>query len=412
MSVLALVLAAALAASQPADHVAAVRVQGNTLTPEAEVVGMTGITPGDPFTPELLEAVKTRLEKAGRFERVDVLQRFASIADPAAILLIVIVDEGRVGIRTGATGEPPRAVRRRGPPLMLLPLVGSAEGYGFTYGGLVTFPKVAGEGTRLSFPLTWGGERRAGVEFEKRFNTARLTRVLAGGSGLQRRNAAEDSLDRRAQLFVRGEREIARALRLGIWTGGDAVNFGGIHERVMRFGADVAVDTRVEPMLSRNAIYVRTAIERLAVRHGPSPTRTLVDANVYVGGPLASVLAVRLYRDGSTEPLPSFLKVLRGRDDTLRGFKAGTESGDTTAAGSVEIRVPVTSPLSLGKLGVRAFIDAATVYDAGQKLGDQHFERGLGGGVWFTATVIRFAVDVAHGSQGQTRVQVSSGLLF
>ena len=412
MSALAFALAATLAVSQAPDRVADVRVQGNTLTPDAEVVALTEVAPGDPFTPQLIADAKARLEKSGKFRRVEVLQRFASISDPSAILLVVIVDEGRVGIRTSDDGLSPRAVRRRGPPLMLLPLFGSAEGYGFTYGALLSFPNVAGRGTRLTFPLTWGGERRAEAEYEKRFSTARPTRLLVAASGLQRRNDAEDSLDRRAQFWVRGEREVARALRLGVWSGVDSVNFGGTHERLVRLGVDAAVDTRVDPMLSRNAIYVRSAFERLAVRGGKAPLRTLVDANVYVGGPLASIVAVRVYRDGSNEPVPAFLRVLRGRDSTLRGFRAGTASGDTTAAGTLEVRVPVNSPLSLGKLGVRAFIDAATVYDTGQRLTDQHFQRGVGGGVWFTATVIRLAVDVAHGSEGQTRVQLTSGLLF
>ncbi|MEQ1727569.1 MAG: hypothetical protein ABL982_04235, partial [Vicinamibacterales bacterium] len=34
------------------------------------------------------------------------------------------------------------------------------------------------------------------------------------------------------------------------------------------------------------------------------------------------------------------------------------------------------------------------------------------GGVWFTATIIRLAFDVAHGSTGGARAQLSSGLLF
>ena len=70
---------------------------------------------------------------------------------------------------------------------------------------------------------------------------------------------------------------------------------------------------------------------------------------------------------------------------------SGAPPRRTPAAGSLELRLPVTSPPSLGKLGVRAFIDAATVYDAGAHLRRQHFERGAGGGVWFTATVIRLA---------------------
>jgi hemolysin activation/secretion protein len=121
---------------------------------------------------------------------------------------------------------------------------------------------------------------------------------------------------------------------------------------------------------------------------------------------------LRVSRAGATRPGPGYLTVLLGRDGTLRGFRAGIAAADTTAAGTLELRVPVTSPLSLGKLGVRAFIDAAAVYDAGASIHDQKFSRGIGGGVWFTATVIRLAVDVAHGSSGATRVQVTSGLLF
>ena len=138
----------------------------------------------------------------------------------------------------------------------------------------------------------------------------------------------------------------------------------------------------------------------------------VLDASGYLGAIGPSTLVVRVYRDGANQSVPGYLKVLRGRDSTLRGFRAGTDAGDTTAAGSLELRLPVTSPLSLGKLGVRAFIDAATVYDAGAHLRRQHFERGAGGGIWFTATVIRLAFDVAHGSNGGTRAQLSSGLLF
>jgi hypothetical protein len=273
-------------------------------------------------------------------------------------------------------------------------------------------PNVAGPHTRIGVPLTWGGERRAGLEYEKRLDTTRLTRVLVGGSLLRRENTALDTVDRRAQVFVRGEREIARALRLGVWSQIDAVSFAGADDTVNRLGVDATLDTRVDPMLSRNAVFIRSAVERLAVRDGLAPVRTLLDANGYIGGPGASTIAVRVYRDAATTAVPGYLKVLRGRDGTLRGFRAGTVAGDSTAAGSIELRLPVTSPLSIGKVGVRAFVDAATAYDAGASLRRQHFERGIGGGVWFTATVIRIALDVAHGSSGSTRVQLSSGLLF
>jgi hypothetical protein len=261
-------------------------------------------------------------------------------------------------------------------------------------------------------PLTWGGERRAGVELEKRFESPRLTRIVVGGTLLDRENPAYDATDTRQQVSIRGERELAKALRVGIWSGFDHVTFSGEESRVVRLGIDGAVDTRVDPMLSRNAVYIRTALERLDIIDGAAPWRTLFDANGYIGGPGPTTIALRAYRDGANEAVPPYLKVLLGRDSTLRGVPSGVAAGDTTAAGTIELRIPVTSPLNIAKLGVRAFVDAATVYDAGEHLGDQHFDRSIGGGVWVTFTVIRLALDVARDSRGTTRVQLNSGLLF
>lgn len=409
---LSCLLAITLLAAQPVERVVGVRVQGNTITPDADIVRLADVPADTAVTPALLDEVAARVKRGGRFERVDVLKRYASIADASQVLLVIVVDEGAIVVRPMRNGEAARAVRRRGPPLMFLPLLGSDDGYGFTYGALVSMPNVAGPNTRISFPLTWGGERRAGVELEKRASGTRFARVRVGGTLLQRENRALGATDTRQQAWLRGEREVARALRLGVWAGLDHVSFGSADSVVVRTGADAAFDTRVDPMLSRNAVYVRAAVERLGVREGAAPVRTLLDASGYLGAIGPSTLVVRIYRDGANGPVPGYLKVLRGRSSTLRGFRAGTDAGDTTAAGSLELRVPVTSPLSVGKLGVRAFIDAATVYDAGARLRRQHFERGIGGGVWFTATIIRLALDVAHGSNGGTRAQLSSGLLF
>ncbi len=406
---IAALLTMTLLAGQPVERLAGVRVQGNTLTAEADIVRLAGLEVGAEVTPAAIAEATARLERQGRFSHVEILKRYASIADLSQILLVIVVDEGPVVIRRGPDGRP-RAVRRRGPPLMFLPLLGSEEGYGFSYGALVSMPNVAGRGTRVSIPLTWGGERRAGVELEKRFDSPRLTRVRVGGALLRRENSALQAIDRRGQVWVRGEREIARALRLGAWSGIDHVRFGDETGVVVRAGGDATLDTRVDPMLSRNAVYVRGAIERLQVRNGRDATRTLLDASGYLGGPLSSIIVVRVYRDGAYQPVPGYLKMLLGRESTLRGFRAASAAGDTTAAGSIEVRLPITSPLSVGKLGIRAFADAATVYDAGASLRRQHFSRAIGGGVWFAATVIRVAVDVAHGSNGETRLQVSSGI--
>jgi hypothetical protein len=74
--------------------------------------------------------------------------------------------------------------------------------------------------------------------------------------------------------------------------------------------------------------------------------------------------------------------------------------------------VPLTSPLSFGKVGVSAFVDAGTVYDSGERFADQRLERGVGGGVWFAAAFLRFNVAVAHGIGASTRVHVGGNLTF
>jgi len=107
------------------EHVVDVRVQGNTLTPDATIVRLAAVEPGAPFTPQTIDEVVRRVKAGGHFERVEVLKRYASIADPSQILLVIVVDEGRVTIKPARNGEPARAVKRRIPPLMILPILGS-----------------------------------------------------------------------------------------------------------------------------------------------------------------------------------------------------------------------------------------------------------------------------------------------
>ena len=125
-----------------------------------------------------------------------------------------------------------------------------------------------------------------------------------------------------------------------------------------------------------------------------------------------TILVLRALHDGADRPLPPYLQPLLGGMDTLRGFEAGHAVGDTLAAGSAELRVPLTSPLSLGKLGVSVFMDAGKVYNAGEHFSDHPLERGVGGSVWFSAAVFRLSLAVAHGIGGDTRVHFGTTLSF
>ena len=272
---LAALLTLALFAAQSAERVVDVRVQGNTLTSDAEIVTMANVPQGTEVTPTLLADITARLKVGGRFERVEVVKRYASIAD---LSWCCWSSSSTKGVSSRRWEPPARAVRRRGPALMFLPLFGYPEGYGFTYGALITMPNVAGPRTRVSVPLTWGGERRAGVELEKRLDSPRLTRFIVNGTLRDRENPAYEASDIRQQVSVRGEREVARALRLGAWSGFDNVSFSGEDSRLVRLGADAAVDTRVDPMLSRNAV---TSAGQAGYSRRGAPLRALVDANGY-----------------------------------------------------------------------------------------------------------------------------------
>ena len=74
-----------LAAAQTADVIADVRVHGNHVTSNEQVLKMAGVSIGAPFTATTLQEVERRLRDSGKFDTVEVLKRFASIADPTQI---------------------------------------------------------------------------------------------------------------------------------------------------------------------------------------------------------------------------------------------------------------------------------------------------------------------------------------
>ena len=71
--------------AQAGEVIAEIQVHGNHVTPDAEVITLAGIVIGAPFTAETIAQVRAKLKAAGKFDDVDVLKRFASIADPSRI---------------------------------------------------------------------------------------------------------------------------------------------------------------------------------------------------------------------------------------------------------------------------------------------------------------------------------------
>jgi hemolysin activation/secretion protein len=221
-------------------------------------------------------------------------------------------------------------------------------------------------------------------------------------------------------VWLRAEREIIHSLRVGATTGWQHVSFMNADDRFVQAGGDVILDTRVDPVLARNAVYAKASWEHLSFGDGPAEAghyqgganRTEVDARGYLGLIRQNILAVCILRQDSDKSLPPYLQPLLGGMDTLRGFHAGTAAGDTLVAMSAELIVPLTSPLSIGKVGVSAFVDRGTVYNKGERFADQTLKDGYGGSVWFAAAFLRLNVAVAHGVGATTRVHVGATASF
>jgi outer membrane protein assembly factor BamA len=390
------------------ETIVAVQIHGNTLTPDDEIRRLAAIDVGAAVDEHTIDAVAERLRATHRFESVQVLKRFASIADPSQVLLVIIVDEGPVKIeRTGNPDQPTRVSKAGGTRIMFLPVLTAEDGYGLTYGARFAWPQPIGQNSRVAFPLTWGGEKRAAAEIEKLFTGAAIDRVSAGASLSRRTNPFFDRDDDRTRVWIRGERQLARAVRAGGTLGWQRAAFDNSVDHFGHAGVDVVLDTRVDPIVPRNAVFARAAWERIG-----GANRFDVDARGYVGLVGQAVLAARALRSDADRPLAPYLKPLAGGMANLRGFAAGTAAGDSILATSAELIVPLTSPLSFGRVGVNAFVDAATAYDKGQRLRDQEWKQGIGGGVWFSAAFVRLNVAIAHGRGSSTRVHVGANVSF
>lgn len=418
LSAIALVCGAAMtaAAQTPGEVIAEIRVHGNHIATPDEVIALSGVTVGAPFSATTLDDVKKRIDASNRFKDVEVLKRFASIADPSRVALVIIVNEGPVTIEFERDPQDEedvaRVVRRRGfGDLMWLPILDGEDGYGLTYGVTVSKANVIGERSRVSMPLSWGGTRRAALEAEKNFASGPLTRVEVG-VGIQRRtNPAFDVHDERRRAWLRLERALG-PVRLGAGGGWDRVRFGGDEEDLYFTSADVTFDTRLDPGYPRNAVYLSAGLERVQFGAGHSLYRHRLDGRGYLGLMGQTVLAVRATRDGASGPQPFYLRPLLGGWSNLRGFEAGAFHGDIVTTASAELFVPVTSPMSVGRLGVSAFVDGGVAHDHGFAFSDQKRQIGYGGSLWFTATGFKLSLSVAHGRGAKTRVNFGGGFTF
>lgn len=396
-----------------------IRVHGNAFLTDEEVLKLAGVAVGQPVDAGTIEAVARRLKSSGRFESIDVRKRYRSLTDTTDVALVLVVHE-RPGVRSSSGGTPVfRPLGRVTDRLMFLPIVSFADGYGFTYGGRLSTVDLLGMGERLSVPATWGGTRRIALEFDRQFKRGPLTRVQSSAALWRRVNPHFEIGDRRVELNARAERQIAGVVRAGVDGSRSSVRFGLFRDTLWTFGANVVLDTALDPAFPANAVWLGAGWTGLHVRPGATRTalarinRYTTEARGYLRVFRQAVAAGRVRYSAADAALPPYERLLVGGAASLRGFRAGTFIGDRTLLTSGEIRVPITTVLSTAKFGVTGFVDAGKAYDYDQRVRDAKWHRGVGGGIFLITRIVNINVDVARGiNEGTTRLHLATGFSF
>ena len=390
------------------ETITEIRVHGNATIVDEEVVRLAGITVGAKLEADGLAAIERRLRDSGRFDEIQVRKRYRTL-DMDQVAIVLLVHE-RPGVRPD--GTIPSPVHRFTSRLMFLPLLTYDDGYGWTYGARTSMVDGLGLGERLSVPLTWGATKRAALEAERTFAHGPVTRVQGSFGIAQRENPHFDVDDRRTELRGRVERRLFGLVTVGADAARTNINFGGQPGHFWTSGADVTLDTRRDPAFPSDAILLGTGWNRLHLPGGAGVDRYRFDARGYKRIVRQAVLAVRAQYDTADAPLPAYEQWLLGGSN-LRGTRAGTFAGDKRLVGSAEVRVPFSSPLSTGRVGFTAFMDAGVSAAYGQRLGDAPTRRGAGAGLFIVIPFISLNLDVAHSLDGfGTRVHFSTGFSF
>ena len=405
----------ALAVFLQSETVAEVRVHGNATLNDATVIQLAGVTVGQPLDAGSVAAIEKRLKDSGRFDEVRVQKRYRTLAMDEVSLVLVVHE--RPGL--SATGAPPSVVRQLRQRLMFFPIFHYDDGYGWTYGARTSVVDVAGKGTRLSVPLSWGGTRRAAVEVDRTFRSGPLTR-LSGSFGIaQRENPRYSIDDRRTEVEARAERRLFNRLTLGAEAGRTRISFSPVRESFWTTGADITLDTRNDPAYPSDAILASAGWSRLNAigvtsfgSSGASIDRYRLDARGYKRLFGQNVLAVRVAYDTASAPLPAYEQWLLG-GSSLRGTRSGDFAGDTRLLWSAEVRVPFSSPLSAGRTGFSVFTDGGAVAPYRARIFDQPRYRSVGAGLWLTVKVFSLNLDVARSlDTDRTRVHFGTGFSF
>jgi outer membrane protein assembly factor BamA len=397
------------ALAQTPEVVAEVRLHGNYRTPDADVLALAGMTIGQSIDEAGVAAVAERLRKSGRFQSVEIRKRIRSLTATDQVTLIIIVEEYP---STAKGGGIPNPLKRLGDSVMALPTVRYVDGYGLTYGARISFVQLLGKRGLVTVPLTWGGTRQATIEMDTTLNGGPFKRLRAGAGLISRSNPGFDLRDFRKTLWLDAATPAWKSTSISVRGAWSDVTFGSIRARVVLYGAGVTLDTRDNPVFPRNKIFASASWSGLSPAVGSVVNRYRLEARGYVGLIGTTVLCVSALLDTADRHVPDYEKPLLGGVDTLRGFRAGSFVGDNVAAASVELRIPLRSPMNAGQSGLAVFGDFGKTYDRGVHLSTAGSRQGFGVGWFFRAPVLQLGIDVAHGSGRGVRAHVTAGVRF
>ena len=406
-------LAATSVAAQPAtssEVVTELRIHGNYSVPDADVMRMVGIAPGDRIGPDTLDMIVARLRASERFDEVEVRKRYTSLTRSDAVALIVLVHERPASINRNRMVRALYAASRQ---TLFMPILTYAEGHGWTYGARFSLVDVLGKRGRLTVPLTLGGTRQVALELEKRFDVGVVHAVRGGVSTSRQENQHYRLDDRRIEVWVGADRKMAGALRASAQASVSDVRFGLIDERVATYRVGLELDTRRDAWFPRDAVFARAVWQWLDPAGGAAAvSQPQLDARGFIGLFGQSVLALRAQYQGASAAVPAYAQPLLGGGGSVRGHRVGMRAGDRLAAASAELRFPLNSAMSFGKAGVRLFVDTGAVWDVDERLRETRFSQGVGGGVFLGAAFINLQLDLAHDLRGGARLHFATSVSF
>ena len=404
--------AAAQAAPGPPERLAEIRIHGNHTTPDADVLRVLDLTIGQMVDEPAIAAAAERLRKSGLFEQVDVRKRNRSLEPGGDVALVVVVQERPLpdaAIPGPAILKPIRRLWNSG---MFLPILRYDDGYGFTYGARISAVDWPARGNRFSVPLSWGGTKRAALEYERTLSKGPFDRIVATASASRRTNPFYEIDEEREEVAVNVSKRLGRHVRAAGHVGYADATFGATGESTLTYGAGLTFDTRMDPVFPRNAVFASAGWERLDPDVSAAVNRFDVEARGYLGIVGQSVLALSVQYAGADGTQPDYARHLLGGGGTLRGYAAGSFAGDNLLAGSIELRIPLTSPMGLARAGVRFFADAGTVWDHGQTLSASSVKTGVGVGGFLVASLFQMSLDVAAREGGDVRAHFAMGISF